>query len=176
MAKKKKSFKKEYLNDFKKDDSGKYVNTGAHRSYEGGADSWRRTMIILWICCAVPAALLIAVGCIRNSGLLGNAFIILPYAAEMIVLFVIIWKMVRLTYGGTELRKYVHDSTVIHIPVYAGVAAAIAGIALAGIIISLITGTFSGSIAGIIIYILAQVSLGAGCLVIMRMIRGMNWT
>ena len=173
--KKKKSFRKEYLNDFQKDSSGKYVYSGEYRTYEGDADSWRRNMIISWACCVIPAVLLIVIGCIRGSGLIGNILITLPYALELIVLFVIIWKMVRLTYGGMELRKYVHDSTVIHIPVYAGVAAALAVIALAGIIISLIIGTFMGNTAGLVIYILTQAGLAAGSLVMNRVIKAMKW-
>jgi len=47
--KKKKSFRKEYLNDFQKNDSGKYVYSGEHRTYEGGVERWRKVMIILWI-------------------------------------------------------------------------------------------------------------------------------
>ncbi|MBE6017223.1 MAG: hypothetical protein E7233_06400 [Lachnospiraceae bacterium] len=174
--KKKKSFRKEYLNDFQKNDSGKYVYSGEHRTYEGGAERWRKVMIILWICLAVPAALLIVIGCISGSGLTGNILIILPYALELIALFIVIWKMVRLTYGGMKLRKYVYESTVLHIPVYASVAAAIAAIAFAGIIVSLIIGTFSGSIAGIVLYILTQAALAAGSLVIIRLVKSMKWS
>ncbi len=174
--KKKKSFRKEYLNDFQKDTSGKYVYSGEHRTYEAGTDQWRRTMTILWICLAVPAVLLIVIGCISGSGLAGNILIILPYALELIALFIVIWKMVRLTYGGMTLRKYVHESTVLHIPVYASVAAAIAALALAGIIISLIMGTFSGSTAGMIIYFAAQAALAAGSLIVVRLVKNMKWS
>lgn len=174
--KKKKSFRKEYLNDFQKDGSGKYVYSGEHRTYEGGADSWRKVMIILWICLAVPATLLIVIGCISRSGLTGNILIILPYALELIALFIVVWKMVRLTYGGMTLRKYVHESTVLHIPVYASVAAALAAIALAGIIISLIMGTFSGNTAGMILYFAAQAALGAGSLITVHLVKTMNWS
>lgn len=174
--KKKKSFRKEYLNDFQKDGSGKYVYSGEHRTYERGTDSFRKEMFIIWICLAVPAALLIVIGCIPGSGLMGNILIILPYALELIALFIVIWKMVRLTYGGTTLRKYVHESTVLHIPVYASVTAAIAVIALAGIIISLIMGSFSGSTAGMVLYILAQVALGVGSLLTARFVKNMKWS
>lgn len=175
QEKKKRSFRKEYLNDFKKDESGSYSYTGEYKTYCGSTQEWRRDIIILWVSCAVPAALLLVSGFLPGSGLSGNVLIILPYALELIALFILFWKMVRLTYGGMNLRKYVYTSTVGYLPGYTAAAAVCGGLALAGMIAALIIGTFTGTAAGLIIYLAGQLALLAGCFIILRTFRTMKW-
>lgn len=173
--KKKKSFRKEYLNDFSKDDSNRYVYSGEYRTFSGDRQEWMRSIILMWAACAVSAALLLVIGFMSRSGLAENRLMILPYAVELIALFITIWKLVRLTYGGEKLRKYIHASTVGQIPGYAGACAATGVIALAGIIISLLIHTFTGSVAGMIVYFAAQAAMIATGLLIMKTIKYMKW-
>jgi len=174
--KKKRSFRKEYLNDFKKDSSGKYSYTGAVLEYDTERGSWKKDILIMWICCVIPAALLIAIGCMPRGGLTGNFLIILPYALDLIALFIMVWKLVRLTYAGTSIRSYIHKSVVGYLPGFATAAMITAVFSFAGMIITLILRSFEGSTAAAAIYIAAQVTLACGALLIIRTVRAMPWT
>lgn len=172
----KKSFRKEYLNDFHKDMSGKYVYDGKYMLYGNDRQIWKKDNMILWVCCIVPAILIICVGLVRQSGLVGNPFMLAPFALSFIALFIIIWKMARLSYGGVRMRKYVHDQTVRVIPVYAMIGACLGAIAVIGMMLSLLMKMFTGSIPAAVLFAVSECSLMAGCLIINTKLKKMPWS
>ncbi len=175
QEKKKRWFGKEHLNDFKRDASGEYAYQGSHMEYARDEEQWKKEIRYIWIACVVPAILLLLIGFIPHSGLDGNLLVILPYAAEVIALFIQIWKVVRLSYGGPKLRKYVHHSTADFLPGIAVVVMITAAFALAGIIVSMILKTFNGGTFAMILYFAAQICLGIGGWVIFQLMKKMVW-
>ena len=173
--KKKRPGRKDYLNNFKMNDSGQYAYEGSYMAYTAGEESWKKDLFRIWLCCAVPAVFLIVIGFLSRSGLDGNLLILLPYGLEVVALFVLIWKTARLTHGGMHVRKYVYDATVKVLPGYAAAVIITAVFGLVGIILTLIIGKFHGAVYALILFILAQLLLGGGGLYIQRIICQMEW-
>lgn len=174
--KQKRPGRRDYLNNFKMDDSGKYAYRGTYMAYKNGGESWKRDLIRIWVYCAVPIILLIILGFLPHSGLDGNLIVLLPYGLGIVALFVLVWKVTRLTHGGLRLRKYVYDATVKVLPGYAAAVIITAAFALVGIIITLILGTFHGTVLSTILFIAGQLCAGFGGVFIQRVIRQMNWS
>ncbi len=173
--KKKRPFRKEYLNDFVQAPDGQYVYTGPHTVYAGGDARRRREVSVLWLCSLVPAALLVVHGLLPNGGMTGRPQLLLPYAAELIALFVLVWKLVRATAGGARLRTYVYEETYRQLPVYAAAAAIAACAGLIGIAATLIAGAFEGSDVSLAVFIVSQVMTASGGCVAFRTARKMPW-
>lgn len=173
--KKKRSFRKEYLNDFQKGMNGQYYYTGSFVTYDAKRGQWNRDILLLWLSCAVPAIFLIVVGCLPNSGLIGEPFALVPYALELIPLFVVIWKMVRMTYAGIKMRTYIFNSVVKQVPVFAVIAAVIAAVGIIGMVIALAFRSFSGGIHVVIMYIISQIILIGGGVLIRAVSKKMPW-
>ena len=167
--------RRDYLNNFKMDDSGKYAYRGTYMAYTNGAESWKKDLIRIWLCCAVPIVLLVILGFLPSSGLDGNLIVLLPYGLGIVALFVLVWKVARLTYGGQRVRKYVYDATVKVLPGYAAAVIITAAFALVGIIITLILGSFRGTIFSSILFIVGQLCAGFGGVFVQRIIRQMHW-
>ena len=155
--KQKRPGRRDYLNNFKMDDSGKYAYRGSYMAYTNGEESWKKDLTQIWICCAVP-------------------IVLLPYGLGIVALFVLVWKVARLTHGGLRLRKYVYDATVKVLPGYAAAVIITAAFALVGIIITLILGSFQGTIFSTILFIAGQLCAGFGGVFVQRIIRQMNWS
>lgn len=172
---KKRSFGKEYLKHFQRDAAGRYVYMGPHKVYSDKNGSWVRENIFLWICCALPAALLIVLGLIPESGLAGNALIMAPYALSVLALFIVIWKLVRFSYAGTRMRKYVYDQTAQLLPLYSFISAGLGAAAVICMIITLSLGTYSGSVISMVLYFITGAVLAAGGAVIAVRIRKLKW-
>ena len=174
--KQKRPGRKEYLNQFKMDDSGQYAYRGTFMAYAQGEESWKKDLIQIWLCCAIPTVLLIIMGFLPHSGLDGNLIVLLPYGLGLIALFVLIWKVGRLTLGGKRIRKYVYDATVKVLPGYAAAVIITAAFALVGIIITLIIGSFKGTIFSTILFLAGQICAGLGGVFVQKIIRRMTWT
>ena len=174
--KQKRPGRRDYLNNFKMDDSGKYAYRGSYMAYTNGEESWKKDLTQIWICCAVPIVLLVILGFLPHSGLDGNLIVLLPYGLGIVALFVLVWKVARLTHGGLRLRKYVYDATVKVLPGYAAAVIITAAFALVGIIITLILGSFQGTIFSFFLFIAGQLCAGFGGVFIQRITRQMNWS
>lgn len=173
--KQKRPGRKEYLNQFKMDDSGKYAYQGTFMTYTQGEESWKKDLILIWLCCAIPLVLLVVMGFLPQSGLDGNLIVLLPYGIGLVALFALIWKVSRLTYGGQRVRKYVYDATVKILPGYAAAVIITAAFALVGIIITLIIGSFHGTIFSAILFIVGELCAGLGGFFVQKIIRKMDW-
>lgn len=167
--------RRDYLNQFKMDDSGIYSYQGTYMEYGKEEADWKRDLIRIWLCCVIPLAFLLVVGFVPDSGLAGNLLILLPYGLEVIALFALIWKVIRITYGGRRIRKYVHDKTIKVLPGYAAAVLITAIFGLAGMIVVPILGKYDGAIYALVIFILGQLLSGAGALWIQKIAKDMFW-
>lgn len=174
--KKKKSFRKEYLNDFQRDLNGRYVYMGQHMVFEGNDSAWRKDNLILWACCLVPAILIIIVGVLPGAGLIGKALLLIPYALMLISLFIVIWKMVRFSYSSGRMRQYVHSQTVAVIPVYSLIMAGLGTASVICMIIALIAGLYKENVFAVILYFVTGISFAAGGFCISKILKRENWT
>ena len=167
--------RKDYLNQFKMDDTGQYAYRGTFMAYAAGAESWKKDLLFIWLSCVIPLILLAIMGFLPKSGLDGNLIVLLPYGLSLIALFALIWKVCRLTYGGQKIRKYVYDSTVKTLPGYAAAVMILAAFALVGGIITQILGTFHGTVLSAVLLFAGEICAGLGGFFVQKIIRGMDW-
>jgi len=99
-----------YLNEFHQTLDGGYVYTGAHWN----ADPTKRLALLrrLW-----PAALLLSVaavvpGCLPAPWMMNTAYVVLPYALDVVASGYFVWRLIRLTSGGNPMRDYTYQKTV----------------------------------------------------------------
>ena len=148
-----------YLNDFKKDDSGKYEFQGKTLVFAGSEEERRKAYIPLWIILALCIALGVGSGCISGAGITNTFYVIIPYIAEMSALFALGWFHFKLLTKGGEVRDYIYKSTQPRIPV---ASMLIAFFAIVGFILSLIfsisTGFSDGVLNAILYLVLKSVS------------------
>lgn len=117
MAEKKKRRRpRSYLDDFKKDASGNYVYRGDVYKYSGGEKSFRRLGWELIAVSAVIAAAVIGAGFSDTPAMLNCFYVIIPYIAEVAFAALSVWAVIRIVYGGEELRSYVYKHSVRAIP------------------------------------------------------------
>lgn len=142
MAEKKKKGRRAYLNDFQKDEEGRYVYQGELYEWKGEAGALRRELVLLWGICIAMLALLLASGCIDAPGAMNCAYVVLPITAGFLFGISAGWGLWRLSSGGNPLRAYVYEQSAGKIPGRLIGTMLGAGTAIAGEIIFLFRNGF----------------------------------
>ncbi|MBQ9228932.1 MAG: hypothetical protein IJ168_08905 [Eubacterium sp.] len=125
----------EYLNDFRKDESGKYEYTGSLYGFAGSEEARKRAYTKLWVLLAAAAAASVSSGCVSGAGLTNTFYVILPYIGEICALFALTWYHCKLLTKGDEVRGYIYQKTQ---PRMAPAAMILAFFAIAGLLTSVI--------------------------------------
>lgn len=108
--------RKAYLNDFQPNLAGEYTYTGAHYRYAGEGMDYRCARRYTAIGAAAMLAGLLAPGFVRAGGM-GNCFyVLIPYMAEAISVFVTMFAVFKMLTGGERLREYIFEKSVLRIP------------------------------------------------------------
>ena len=151
--KKRRPYRKEYLNDFYKNPAGEYVYTGAYYRQQGSEaekNVCRRKLTVETV--GIVLAVVLA-GCQNAAGMTGSPYVLIPYAAEAIAAFATVWALIRMLCGGDPLRAYIYEKAVAKLPDRAMLLLIFAGASAVGAIIYLILHGFEGKIAGALIYL-----------------------
>lgn len=150
---KKRRGRRGYLADFRQTVTGEYVYEGTIHRFEGPG-SWKKNMAGLWGLALVLLGAAAAAGLIPAPGIVGTAYITIPYALSLVCAISVVWLMARWTLGGQELRDYVYRATVGQVKLRGWAAAGFAAIALVGEIVYLIGhgwGAMAASAAGLLV-------------------------
>jgi hypothetical protein len=121
-----------YLDHFQKSASGEYVYSGDHYAYQDRGTPRRKALGVLWLGLGAAAALILAGGCIPAPGVGGCAYVLIPYVAAVICVFMGLWAMSQLALGGEPLREYVYQDTVEKLPTRLLLTAIFAALAAVG--------------------------------------------
>lgn len=169
---------REYLSDYRKDASGKYVYTG--KLYVYGSENGRtrgRAYTELWILSLAAFAAVIACGFMYVPGMTRCAYVLIPYAAGLLSGGSILWGVINLTVGGDPMERMDYESTVVKIPGRASACAvctAITGICEAVYLILNGIGEYP-AVYTVLFFILECISCGTAILIRMLM-RRLEWT
>lgn len=171
--KKRRSYRKAHLEHFHRNVAGEYVYDGPTRSWGSPRG---KNLRLLWLCALVALAAAVAGGCIPDCGMEQYPWSLLPYGAALLLSFVQLWKLWRLTDGGDPVREYVWMATVKPLPVLSLLTAICAGVAAAAELVNLFLPDFSGKIFAGIFYMLLEVLVFVTSVVIRQRILRLEWT
>lgn len=130
--KKQKRNRRSYLNDFKQNESGSYDYEGA--MYAFCEKNQSRKMMLIKQCGLCGGLILTAVinGFLPIPGLQGSAFVLLPFAVELVASISCCVAVGRIVLNGKTMREYVYQQTVMKLPGRSAIALFGAGAALFG--------------------------------------------
>lgn len=172
MAKKK---RKEYLNDFKLNESGKYSYQGNFYCFAGDEAQRKKAYGAQWLFFAALAAASVASGCLSGGGITNTFYVIIPYIGEMSALFALAWNLVKLLTKGGEIREYVYQSAHPKIPV---AAMLMAFFAIIGGVLSLVfsvTSGFKDGVLNAVLYVALKSVSAAVALVFRNYFNRLEW-
>ena len=110
MAEKKKSSRKQYLDQFVKKEDGSYEYTGPR--YIPVNAAWKRVSRMLYLYLAAAAVCLIGAGFVPSSGMISAWYVIVPYAAAVLMTILLAVRMLRVTADKGTIHTYTYDRTV----------------------------------------------------------------
>lgn len=165
-----------YLNDFQPTASGEYIYTGALHGWAEPGPARRRALVLLWAEAVLPAALIVAAGCVDAPGMRNCAYMLLPYAAALVSQASVLWLMARLSAGGERLRDYVYQATVGRFRVRGGFALGCTALTLAGSGVFLLRRGAQGAAVGAVLFWLL-LGLSLVCQILwLRRACALRWT
>lgn len=173
QTKKRRSYRKAHLEHFHRNVAGEYIYDGPTR---GWGSPRGKNLRLLWLCALVALAAALAGGCIPGCGMERQPWTLVPYVVTLMLAFVQVWKLYRLTEGGDPVREYVWTATVKPLPIFSVLTAAFAGVAALTELVSLFLPGFSGRIYAGILYILLELLVFVASMAQRRLILRLEWT
>ncbi len=146
MAKKKRSFRPRYLDDFKPGATGEYEYRGTFMHCTLSEEGFRKKARKVLILVLGASALLISAGCFPGTGMEGRPLILMPYALSLIAALIAVYKAVRMLAGGGRIRTYEFKRIVPRILVSSAAGAVLCAMGIFGIVISFLTHQFAGPV------------------------------
>ena len=164
-----------YLNDFHRNLAGEYVYSGAHYAVTGGEAERAAMKRALWARTALLAAATILSGCFSAPGMRGCFYVILPYAGELICVFLTVWGVVRLGTDWIAVREYVYDRSVRVLPARAACAALFAALGAAGELVFLVLSPDGGQLLPAAAFLLLRAAAALAAAGVRRLLLRSNW-
>ena len=163
-----------YLDDYKKGMDGKYVYYGRHYVYKGEMPI-RQYKWMLGLTCILLTALYIAGG-FQNAGIIWNRwYVILPYAAEVLVVFLFIWKSLSLILEKVPVKKHIYEKTVPWFRPLGIILAVLCALSVIGTVICMAANPQDIRMTGCIVYLVTKALMtGIGILLAVK-IRNYPW-
>ena len=101
-----------YLDDYKKGMDGTYVYYGRHYLFQGTDRGLKRYKWILGLADLLLAGLYIVSGCMDGKAIWSMWYVILPFAAEAVAIFLLIWKSLTLIMEKQPVKAYLYKKSV----------------------------------------------------------------
>ena len=102
-----------YLEDFAKNADGSYDYVGTAYAYDAENGLPRKSLLAaVSVCSALIAASVALEGTVRAPGTGNSPFVLIPYAACVITMLVMLWATVGLCFAGDPIREYRHERYV----------------------------------------------------------------
>lgn len=171
--KKKRHFRRAYLEDFHRNVAGEYIYSGPTHRW---ASPRGKNLRLLWLCGGVALCAALAGGCVPGCAMERYFWSLIPYVLTLLFSGIQLWKLYRLTEGGDPVRDYVWTATVKPLPVLNILTAIFAGVAAAAELVNLFLPVFTGRIYAAILYILLELLVFVVSMVQRRLILRLEWT
>ena len=169
------SKKSEYLNQYKLDDSGKYIYQGKYLSLNASPSEIKSVYLKFWIFSALISAAVIASGCINAAGMSNTFYVILPYIAEVAMLFLYLLNGIKLFSQGYKVKEYQYKTCFPRLsPFSMGIAIA-AAIGFICSVIFIILNGFEGQTVKCIIYLVFKLIVFCSAFYNSRFIGSLKW-
>lgn len=108
MAKKKRNA---YLDDFQKSASGEYIYNGKFLEFNGDENLFKSIKLRMYVLTAIGVVISLVSGILPVPGAIDSWYIILPYALEIILLCMGLYKELRFFRNGKKVREYIYEKT-----------------------------------------------------------------
>ena len=169
------SKKSQYLNEYKLDENGKYVYKGKYYSLNESPEIIKKIYVKLWLINALLIAAVIGSGCINAAGMNNSFYVIIPYIAEVAILFIYSWNSISLLTQGYKVKEYVYKKSFSKLsPVSMGIAVASA-IGFICSLIFVISNGFSNQMFGCILYLVLKIFVFCSAFYASRFIGKLKW-
>ena len=175
MPKDEKKGRRAYLNDFKKDASGKYSYTGKVYHFQENGKSRKRVYgeTVLW--CVVLAGATLVNGCIPAPGMTSCFYLLLPYMIQFLFAVSVCYVTGRMIAGGDPIREYQYEGSVLKLPFRTGGTMVFAGILLAAEVVYLLTVGTEGAFGTAVCFLILEALTMAASWMLRREIKSQKW-
>ena len=174
--KKKKPGRKAYLNDIQPNLEGEYVYTGKHYHFVPGKKSWERASREIAFFSILTLAAFAGAG-FTEAGGMGNCFyVLIPYMAEAISLFLLLWSGGKMAFKGGKIREYIFKSSAARIPGACLCTAAFAALGIVCISVFLVLNGTDGSVGELAALYLCKVLSIVSALLLRRLMKSLSWS
>ena len=148
-----------YLDDYKQGTDGKYVYYGRHYIYQGELPV-KKYKWMLGITDILLAVLYI-LGGFQNAGLIWSRwYVVVPYAAELVAIFLLVWKTLSLILEKVPVKAYIYKKTVPWFRPLGLILAIVCAFSIIGIVICMAVYPQYIHMTGCIIYLVTKVLMG----------------
>ena len=148
-----------YLDDYKKGMNGEYVYYGRHYIYQGDLPI-RKYKWLLGITDILLAVLYIVAG-LQDAGVIWNRwYVVLPYAAHVVVVFLLIWKCLTLIFEKVPVKAYMYKKSVPWFRPLGLILAVICALLIIGTVICMAVDPEQVRMTGCIIFLVIMVLMG----------------
>ena len=193
MAEKKRKGRRAYLDSYKKKEDGSYAYEGDLYVYVGSilasnspgngglkvgipkGNGLKKELTRLWILCGALLCTLLAAGCSTAPGPDSFAYVLLPYAANLVACVSVCWGMGRLAKGGNPMKAHVYDASVAQIPGRALACAICSGAVVMGEGIYLFQNGAGGRILAVFGFLVLETAALILALWTRKLAVGMKW-
>ncbi|MBQ7371705.1 MAG: hypothetical protein IJW67_07475 [Blautia sp.] len=167
--------KRKYLKDFKPDEDGSYSYQGAVMHCTLTGEEYKKTLRSMLLIAILAMALVLAAGCLPHTGMEGCFYLLLPYAGTLVLLIRLVWNLGQLLYHGSEIREYIYKNTGERLPAQLLFGTILPLIGLAGVVYARARGTYQGSGAGAVLFVISLLAAAAGTQAIRLLGRQLAW-
>ena len=163
-----------YLDDYRKGLDGKYVYYGRHYIYQGDLPIRSYKWMLGIIDILLPV--LYVVGGLQDAGVIWNRwYVILPYAVEALVIFLLIWKCLTLIFEKVPVKAYMYKKSVPWFRPLGFILAVVCALSIIGTVICMLTNSQEVHVTGCIIYLVTKVLMGGIAVFFADRIRKYSW-
>ena len=174
-SKGKKKGRRAYLNDIQPNLAGEYVYTGAYYVYAGKDMSFSKARSRVLFLSMLSMLALIAAGFVRAGGMGNCYYVLIPYMAEAISVFVTAGAAARLLLNGEKLREYIYGAIIPRIPKAAVCSAAFAAVGCVCIIVFIIFNGMDGPAGEMVLLAIAKAVAIAAPLLLRKHVLSLEW-
>ena len=163
-----------YLDDYKKGIDGKYVYYGRHYVYQGELPlnryKWMLGGVDLFL-----AALYIAGG-FQDAGILWSRwYVVVPYALEVVAVFLLIWKTLSLIMEKAPVKAYIYKRTVPWFRPLGIILAVLTAFSVIGTVVCILLHPEEVRVTGCVIYLVTKVLMGCTGVLFANQVRKYEW-
>ena len=168
--------RRSYYDDYKKTASGEYIYAGPEYEFESSNGKSRKRWMLEMILLNVAAlACVLVPGFMFVPGLSYCAYVVLPYAASVLLFGYMLLISMRLAAAKDSVKAWEYDKSAKVLPVATVAAVVIAAANFVCEIVFLAINGSSGQVTGAVVYMVCQAAAGAISFFAVKLARSAKW-